>query len=253
VQFEFLDHPGPIPFAHRGGAGSLPENTMVAFANAVRLGYRYIETDVHSTADGALVAFHDADLSRVTDRSGNIHTLPYGEVAKARADGQGIPLLEEILSAWPEVRLNIDVKHWGAIDPLVRLIRRTKSINRVCVGAFSDLRIARVKRLLGKELCTSAGPGAALLLRMRSVSEVTGRLPQFAGAATAQLPEIIGPVTILDRRLVRQAHFDGLKVHAWTIDDPMKIAHLLDIGVDGIMSDDLIALKSALQARDLWF
>ena len=94
----FLDHPGPLAFAHRGGAGEWPENTMPAFEHAVGLGYRYVETDVHATADGVLVAFHDDALDRVTDRTGKIADLPWSYVAEARVDGrEPIPRLDDLL------------------------------------------------------------------------------------------------------------------------------------------------------------
>ncbi|MEA2704712.1 MAG: glycerophosphoryl diester phosphodiesterase, partial [Actinomycetota bacterium] len=111
TRWAFLDHDGPIPFAHRGGASDCPENTMRAFENAVNLGYRYVETDVHTTADGVLVAFHDDHLDRVTDQRGRICDLKWSEVGTARVAGEGIPLLEDILGAWPDVRVNIDPKH----------------------------------------------------------------------------------------------------------------------------------------------
>src|SRR5918995_7356617 len=105
----FLDHPGPLAFAHRGGAGEWPENTMPAFENAVRLGYRYVETDVHATADGVLVAFHDPSLDRVTDRTGKIAELPWSYVSEARVDGrEPIPRLEALLGTWPDLRFNLD-------------------------------------------------------------------------------------------------------------------------------------------------
>src|SRR4051812_12435948 len=95
----YLDHPGVLAFAHRGGAGDGPENTLSAFARAVEVGYRYLETDVHVTADGVLVAFHDDVLDRVTDRTGRIRELPWSEVSEARVGEEPIPLLEELLEA----------------------------------------------------------------------------------------------------------------------------------------------------------
>ncbi len=130
--FAFLDHPGPIPFAHRGGAGDWPENTMPAFAGAVAAGYRYVETDVHVTADGVLVAFHDESLDRVTDRTGLIRELPWSDVAAARVDGrEPIPLLEDLLGTFPQVRVNIDPKHDSAVEALAETITRTGAIDRV--------------------------------------------------------------------------------------------------------------------------
>ena len=157
----FLDHPGPIPFAHRGGAGDWPENTMPAFAGAVALGYRYVETDVHVTADGVVLAFHDDHLDRVTDRTGEIAALPWSEVSQARVDGlEPIPLLEDLLGTWPELRINIDPKHDAVVEPLATVLTRTKAIDRVCIGAFSDRRLARLRaRCSGPRCAPRSAPG----------------------------------------------------------------------------------------------
>ena len=159
--YPFLDWPGPLAFAHQGahspdGPG---ENTMAAFEAAVRQGYRYLETDAHATADGVLVAFHDDRLDRLTDRTGLIGDLPWAEVRAARVRGRDeIPLLEDLLTAWPDVRVNIDPKHDAAVDPLVELIERTGTVDRVCIGSFSDRRLARIRARLGPRICTSMGP-----------------------------------------------------------------------------------------------
>ena len=135
----FLDHPGPLPFAHRGGASQWPENTMPAFEGAVALGYRYLETDAHVTADGVCLAFHDDHLDRVTDRTGAIADLPYRLVKDARVDGrEPIPLLEDLIGSFPAVRINIDPKHDEVVEPLAAVIRRTGALGRVCLGSFSD-------------------------------------------------------------------------------------------------------------------
>jgi glycerophosphoryl diester phosphodiesterase len=153
--FPFLDHPGPIPFAHRGGASEAPENSLPAFQHAIDLGFRYLETDVHATADGVLVAFHDDVLDRVTDRTGRIEDLPWSEVSQARIEGrEPIPLLEDVLATWPHARLNIDPKADSAVEPLIEVLRRTDAISRVCVASFSDERTDRVRAALGPELCT---------------------------------------------------------------------------------------------------
>jgi len=250
-RFPFLDHPGPIPFAHRGGALEFAENTMASFEGAIGLGYRYIETDVHATSDGVLLAFHDDILDRVTDRTGVIEQLPWAEVKQARVggeSGQPIPLLEDVLGTWPEIRLNIDPKHDSAVEPLASVLRRADAVARVCVGAFSDRRIARLRHLLGDGLCTSLGPKGTARLRAASVGLPSGRLP----AACAQVPVRQGPIPIVDERFVRAAHRRGLQVHVWTIDDETEMEHLLDLGVDGIMTDRPSALKAVLQRRGQW-
>jgi len=244
----FLDHPGPIPFAHRGGASEHPENTMAAFDHAVRLGYRYIETDVHTTADGELVAFHDDMLGRATDRQGAIRALPWSEVSQARVAGQAIPRLEDILGAWPDLRVNIDPKHDASVEPLVEVLRRTNAFDRVCVGAFSEPRLERFRRLSGGKVCTGMGTRAVARLRLASLGAPGGRF----GGDCAQVPVRQGPVVLVDRRFVAAAHRRHLAVHVWTIDDAAEMGRLLDLGVDGIMTDRPGALKDVLLARGQW-
>ena len=244
----YLDHPGPIPFAHRGGASEHPENTMPAFEHAVRLGYRYLETDVHATADGVLVAFHDDVLDRVTDQQGVIAELPWDSVRRARLGEESIPLMEELLGTWSHVRVNIDLKHVASVAPLVDLIERTKAHDRVCVASFSGRRLDRVRRMTGGRVCTAIGPMDIARLRGVGFGFPTGR---FAGAC-AQVPVHRGRVLIVDRRFVTGAHRKGLPVHVWTIDDGGEMERLLDLGVDAILSDRPTLLKQVFSERGLW-
>ncbi len=245
----FLDHDGPIAFAHRGGAGDWPENTMPAFAGAVALGYRYIETDVHLTADGVVLAFHDDRLDRVTDRSGIIEDLPWSEVRQALVDGrEPIPLLEDLLTTWPEIKINIDPKHDAVVEPLAEVLRRLDAIERVCIGSFSDRRIHRLEELLGPDLCTSLGPKG--VARLRASSFGLGR--RHPGGRCVQVPVTAGGVTLVDRRFIERAHATGLDVHVWTIDEPDEMHRLLDLGVDGIMTDRPAVLREVLIERGAW-
>ena len=249
-RFPFLDHPGPLAFAHRGGAGSWPENTMPAFEGAVAMGYRYLETDVHVTSDGVLVAFHDDSLDRVTDRQGKICDLPWSEVQRARVDGrEPIPRFEDLLGAWPDVRINVDPKADRAVEPLAEVLVRGHAIERVCIGAFSDRRLARLRARLGPRLCTSMGPVGVARLRAASAGLPVGHLT----VPCAQVPVRAGRVTIVDERLVATAHDLGVQIHVWTIDDRAEMERLLDLGVDGIMTDDPATLRSVLEDRGQWF
>jgi glycerophosphoryl diester phosphodiesterase len=183
----YLGHPGPIPFAHRGGAADGLENTAAQFRRAVDLGYRYIETDVHATADGRLVAFHDATLDRVTDGAGRIADLPWNDVRRARVAGsEPVPLFEELLEAFPEVCWNVDVKAEPALRPLLGLLERAGAWDRVCVGSFSEARVARAQRLAGPRLATSYGTRGVLNLRLRSWGLP---VPVRTSAVAAQVPE----------------------------------------------------------------
>jgi glycerophosphoryl diester phosphodiesterase len=247
----FLDWPGPLAFAHRGGASEAPENTMPAFEHAVGLGYRYLETDVHVTRDGVLVAFHDDRLDRVTDGRGRIGDLTWADVRRARVDGrEPIPLLEDLLAAWPDVRVNIDPKHDAAVEPLAEVLLRTGAVDRVCIGAFSDRRLARVRSLVGPTLCTSMGPRQVAVL-----SALAAGSPGKGASVTApcaQVPARAGKVPMVTDRFVQAAHRRGVQVHVWTIDDESEMVRLLDLGVDGLMTDRPQVLKEVLDGRGEW-
>ncbi|MGD9703096.1 MAG: glycerophosphodiester phosphodiesterase [Acidimicrobiia bacterium] len=240
----FLDHPGPIPFAHRGGAGDWPENTMPAFAGAIALGYRYVETDVQVTSDGVLVAFHDDDLSRTCGRPGHISMLPWSEVATARVDGkEPIPLFEDLLAAFPECRVNVDCKTDAAVEPLIASLQRTNSLDRVCVGSFKHHRLVRLRSALGPGLCSSMSPLEVVRWRVG--------LPSSA-ALVAQVPVRQGIVPVVTRRTVALAHRHGIDVHVWTIDEPAEMLRLLELHVDGIMTDRPAVLKQVMSQRGEW-
>jgi glycerophosphoryl diester phosphodiesterase len=246
--WSFLDHPGVLAFSHRGGAGEWPENTMRAFEEAVALGYRYVETDVHVTADGALLAFHDDVLDRVTDRTGVIGDLPWSEVAAARVAGrEPIPLLREILDAFPDVRVNIDPKHDACVEPLAAVINDASARDRVCIGSFSDARLARMRELV-PGICTSLGPNGLVNLGLATIGQYDGPIE----APCAQVPTHFGTEPVVTEAFVETAHRLGLQVHVWTIDDAEQMEWLLDLGVDGIMTDMNAVLKDVLLRRGGW-
>ena len=241
----FLDAPPPIAFAHRGFAPDGAENSMAAFQRAVDLGYRYLETDVRVTADGVPLAFHDSRLDRVTDRRGRLIDLPWSAVRQARIGGsEPIPTLAELLDAWPHTRVNIDVKSEAGVGPTIEAIRRTGTIDRVCVAAFAEPRIAAVRRVLGPRLCTALGPGGAIGLRW-------GRAPR-SSARCVQAPARIGRREFVDRRYLAAAHAAGLQVHVWTVNDRAEMVRLLDLGVDGLITDAADVLRDVLVERGQW-
>ena len=243
----FLDGPTPIAFAHRGFAPAGGENSMAAFQAAVDLGYRYLETDVRVTADGVALAFHDASLDRLTDGRGRIARLSWAQVRVARIDGrEPIPLLTDVLTAWPGVCVNLDVKAANGVAATADAIRRTGAIDRVCVGAFAESRVAGVRRLLGPRLCTSLGPRAAIALRLPGA-----RVPRI-DARCAQVPARAGRVAFVDARYVALAHSLGLQVHVWTVNDPAEMRRVLDAGADGVMTDRADVLRAVLLERGVW-
>ncbi|GAA2265463.1 glycerophosphodiester phosphodiesterase [Streptomyces amakusaensis] len=250
VRHPYLDHPLTLPFAHRGGAADGVENTAAAFRRAAALGYRYFETDVHTTSDGKLVAFHDTTLDRVTDARGRLARLPWSEVRRARVAGrEPLPLFEELLEEFPGARWNVDVKAESAVAPLVELVRRARAWDRVCVGSFSEGRVARAARLAGPRLATSYGVRGVVGLRLLSLGVPAA---VRAGAVCVQVPEERSGIRVVDRRFVRTAHARGLQVHVWTVNDPERMGRLLDLGVDGIMTDHLETLRTVLTDRGAW-
>jgi glycerophosphoryl diester phosphodiesterase len=257
TRFAFLDNDGPIAMAHRGFSRDGLENSLAAFAAAVDLGLTYLETDVHATRDGVLLAFHDDHLDRVTDGSGTIADLTWTQLRTARIGGvEPIPLLEDVLGSWPQVKVNIDVKASPAIEPLISVIRRTGALDRVCVASFSGRRRAAVRRALGPTLATSVGPARTAIWRLGgSLPGLAGRLAAGAGlgeAAAAQVPLRAGPLDLVTARSIRSAHRAGVQVHVWTVNEPAEMNRLLDLGVDGLITDRADLLREVFIARGLW-
>lgn len=245
----FLDHPRPIAFAHRGGASHFPENSWRAFEHAVRLGYSYLETDVHATADGQIVAFHDKTLDRMTDGAGRISELPYARVAAARIGGsEPIPLLADLLGTWPDVRFNIDVKDEPAIRPLAEVLQRTAAWDRVCLTSFSGRRLAAARRALPRPVCMATAPGSVALIESGlPTAALSARFARLSIRCTQV------PAQLAGRRFVRRAHAAGLQVHVWTVNDPEVMASMLDRGADGIMTDQTAVLREVLLSRGRWY
>lgn len=215
------------------------------------MGFRYIETDARLTADGTVIAFHDATLDRLTDCRGRISELDWTEVADARVHGtEPIPTLETVLSAWDDVRFNIDPKCDEVVAPLADLIRRLDMVERVCFGSFKARRTARLGRILGPAACRSLGPAGVARLRAASLGlpvPVAG-----AGASCVQVPASIEGRRLVDSRFIAQAHRNGLQVHVWTVDDADQMHQLLDIGTDGLMTDRPSVLRRVLESRGAW-
>ena len=212
------------------------------------MGFRYLETDVHLSADGVVVAFHDDILDRVSDGSGAIAGLPWDEIRDARIAGtEPIPTMGELLEAFPDARFNIDAKSEAVVGPLLSLIREHRATDRVCIGAFDDERLGRVRAEL-PGVCTTLGPNAIARLKAGSLRVPAGRV---AGDC-AQVPVKHGRWTVVTRRFVRGAHRRGVQVHVWTIDDPDEMDRLLDLGVDGIMTDRPSVLREVYRARNAW-
>lgn len=240
-----------IAMAHRGGAlltANLGiENTTKAFGNAVALGYRYLETDVHLTADGHLVAFHDSDLERVTGYAGSLSEMPLAEVLQLRVgDREPIPTLEELFETFPTTCFNIDIKHVQAMQPLIEAIRRHRAERRVCVASFSRRSIRRFRRGLPTVPTAVSSVGVAAL--------AVGKIAPNGDVFQIPVSYPVGGlnVDLLTQKNVERIHASGRRVHVWTIDEPTTMHRLIDWGVDGIMTDRPDLLKGVLRARGMW-
>ncbi|MET7424929.1 glycerophosphodiester phosphodiesterase family protein [Dactylosporangium sp. NPDC005555] len=247
----YLDLPGPLGFAHRGGAAAGDENTTAAFARAVDLGYRYIETDTHATADGVAVVFHDDTLHRLLGRPGRMTDVRWADLRTLRVGGAAaVPRLDEVLDAWPQVRFNIDCKTDAAVTPTLDAVRRAGAQDRVLLASFSSARLRRIRAEAGPAVATSVGMREVTALYTGSL---TGRPVKLAGSVVAvQIPPRYGRITLAGRRFIDYAHRLGLQVHLWTIDDATQIGHFLDLGVDGIMTDHIEVLRDVYQRRGIW-
>jgi len=251
-RYAFLDAATPIPFAHRGGAAIGDENSMAAFERAVQAGYTYLETDVHATADGVPVAFHDDTLDRMLGRPGRIEDLAWADLMSLRVNGSAVvPALADLLDTWPDCRLNIDLKADTSVDPTIEAIWKTNARDRVLLASFSDRRIRWARRVCGPRQATSLGQREVAALRLASLH---GRgLAGFVPAvAAAQVPVRYAGIRVVDARFVRHVHRLGMQVHVWTIDDPAEMHELLDLGVDGIMTDRIDVLRAVLTERGRW-
>jgi glycerophosphoryl diester phosphodiesterase len=251
--YAFLDHRF-VAMAHRGGwltpADAPRENTAYAFRRAVELGYRYLETDVRTTADGELLAFHDDALDRVTDGAGRVGALSWADLAGVRIGGiDPIPRFADLLEEFPEARFNIDLKDAGAARPLAEAVKRLRAEDRVCVGSFSGARLNAFRRL-APQVLTATTPRAVAW-----ATHAFGLRRLFIDTGTAmQIPvrQPGVPLKLVRADVVRLSHKTGRVIHVWTVNDEAEMHRLIDLGIDGLVSDDITTLKRVLLARGLW-
>ncbi|MCP3975115.1 MAG: glycerophosphodiester phosphodiesterase [bacterium] len=256
----FLALESPLRFAHRGSRVLWPENTMVAFQGAVDLGYRYIETDVRISKDGHVVVFHDETLQRTTDGIGkvidrNLDELRLLDAGHQFAADQDYPLrggearistLAEVFGAFPDVHFNIDLKGAGMEWPVADVIEAAGRQESTLIGSFVDRRIAKFRRITRGHVATSAGPTAAL--SMWAASRVGRHIKR--PVAAYQLPFDYKSLP-LDGKYIAAIHDAGAQVHAWTVNEAPDMERLLDMGVDGIVTDRPDILNEVLGRRGL--
>jgi len=245
----FLDHPRPTAFAHRGGSLEAEENTLPAFEHAVALGYTHVELDVHATADGVVVIHHDPTAQRMLGDPRALAQMTWAEVQRLRTPGgAAVPRLEDLLEQHPALQINIEAKSDTVIEPLAQVIRRADALRRVCVGSFSPERVQALRGLLGEGLCWSpAHRGVGAL--WAAGWGLPAPAPDFP---VVQVPVQWKGVPVVTRRFVQAAHARGILVQVWTVDDGAEMKRLLDLGVDGIMTDRPTVLREILTRRGEW-
>lgn len=253
MNVSYLDSPTPIAFAHRGGslveANRGIENSMSSFTHAYGLGYRYLETDVHVSADGRVYVFHDDTLERMTGNGASISSLTSDLVdAELLGGRERIPTLEALIKAFPDARFNIDLKSDEAVEETCSVIEDYDAVDRVCLASFDHARLRRIRQRL-PGVATASSRREVALVKLLPVAIVRR---MGTPAIALQVPETRRGIRVVTRRFVKRAHALGIQVHVWTIDDEDSMNRLLDLGVDGIMTDRTDVLKDVLVARGTW-
>lgn len=246
---DFFSVEHPIRFAHRGSRILWPENTLYAFERAVEdHGYRYLELDVHLSADRVPMVIHDRTLDRTTDATGLVSDRTVEDLktldAGYRFDPVGdyplrgkritIPTLDEVYRAFPDARVNIDLKQPAEEWAVAEVVKANRAEHRTLVGSFVDRRVARFRRITGGNVAVSAGPQMTARMYLRSRVGLPAR-----AAAPVQAYQVTDEYRgfTVDRRLVDAIHRSGAHIHVWTVNDPDEMRRMLDLGVDGIITD----------------
>lgn len=250
--FQTLNFGRPLVIAHRGGAGLAPENTLNAFENSARLGVDVLELDVHASSDGALVVIHDRTVDRTTDGTGRVNALSLAEIKRLdagfrfspdggqsfplRGRGVRVPTLEEVFAAFPEAKFNIEPKQHepSLVAPLCEMITARKMTEKVVVASFNQTLMDEFRRACPK-VATGAGPSE--VTKFLTLYK-TGLTESFSPSMQAlQIPENAGWLNVVNPDFIKAAHERNLKVHVWTINNTDDMKRLIEMGVDGIMTD----------------
>jgi glycerophosphoryl diester phosphodiesterase len=254
ADYAFFVHAGqpPLVMAHRGGKGLWPENTVYAFERAQALGVDVLEMDVHGTADGVPVVIHDSTVDRTTDGAGPVRDFSVsglkaldagyqwspddGQTFPYRGQGITVPTVEEVFAAFPATPMNIEIKHLDPplISRFCSLIREYGMADWVLIASFDDEAMGAFRDQC-PEVATSTAENEVIMLF--AFGKVFLEAIYSPGAGAVQVPEYRNDLHVLTPRFVAAAHGRNLQVHAWTINDPADMRRLVDLGVDGIITD----------------
>ncbi|WP_104082694.1 glycerophosphodiester phosphodiesterase family protein [Cryobacterium sp. Y11] len=245
----FLAGPYPRVFAHRGLAQGAPENTLLAFVKALASGATHLETDVHVSLDGIAVISHDPDLSRL-GRDLRIDQLTMAELKRINlGDGQSFTSLSDALEAFPTALFNIDVKTDASAEPAARAILEQRATDRVLVTSFNEQRRRRVVNLLPNVVSSASSVLVAQAVTATSLGLTQAVRRALRGCVAVQVPERQGPIRIVTGRFIAMMHRVNVEVHVWTVNDPIDMVRLLELGVDGLVTDRTDLAVSASTRR----
>jgi glycerophosphoryl diester phosphodiesterase len=261
----YLDGPKPRLFAHRGSSGTYPENTIEAFADGLASGADRLELDVHETKDGEIVVFHDEFLERTTDGLGLLRDRTLAELRRLdaghwfesspavypfRGKGLRIPTLAEVLERFPDVPLNVELKHdnGGTVERFFDLLDRHDARERVLAAAFEDPIIRRIREVAPEAVTSLSADEVFTFYGCCVTGSPDGYRPP---GKALQVPPSYDGIEVVTPAFVGAAHALDMEVHVWTINDEVEIERLLDLGVDGIMSDFPARARAVFERRGL--
>jgi len=237
------------PIAHRGGSLEQLENSLSAFKNAWDLGYRYMETDMQASSDGVVYIFHDDRLERVSNGTGLFCEHSSAEIDKLRLNnGERIPRLSEALDALPEALFNIDIKRADGTKPLANFLNTHPQAHRVVAASFVGARLKQLKSLVKKPVPVTAVQNDIIRIMLIGLGLPLRRPDVLA----VQVPISHYGIPIVTKWFVRQCHKLNIKIHVWTIDDEKQMRWLIDLGVDGVMTDKPSLLKEVCLDKGCW-
>ena len=238
----YLRQPGISISAHRGGSLEAPENTLEAFKYSLDIGCKYIETDVQLSSDGIPYIFHDDDLKRILDQEIAFNSMPSSEIDRLIIfQKYTIPTLEAALLRFPEALFQIDVKTDEVAIPALKIIQKCAAMPRVCIASFNSDRLKTVSDLY-PDVCLSMGPKEVMKLLLSSFKLYKKEVP----GNCLQIPVYQYGLKLVTQRFVNYVHSQGLKIMVWTINDEKTMQGLIDLGVDGIITDRPSLLKALL-------
>ncbi len=244
---DYLNYNGLAVMAHRGGSLEAPENTIESFKYAIEIGSDIIETDIQLSSDGVPYIFHDDDLKRIPGIEKNFNDLLASEIDELNIFGDfKIPTLEETLKQFPDTKFQIDFKTDEVVDPAIEIINKLPHVKKnLCIASFSSQRLQKIKSKLS-DVTYSMGPHEVLKLLLKSFGIYRGKV----GGDCLQIPIYRYGIKIVTKRFVDFCKRENIKISVWTINSTEEMDYLIDLDVDGIITDKPKALINLLASRN---